>query len=534
MIFAFLSFFVAVPSAIKVFNWTATLYRASVSWQTPMLYILGFIGLFTIGGVTGLFLAALGLDIHVTDTYFVVAHFHYVMVGGTVMAYIAGIHYWWPKITGRMYPEWWARLAALLVFVGFNLTFFPQFVLGYLGMPRRYHAYAPEFQVLNVISTAGASVLAVGYALPIFYLALVAEVRTQGRRESVGRGRSGVDDVVAAAEGELPRDAGRDVGCVRLPGHAQGDGGDAECLTSRSAVRRPSAGRRAPRAPSVPPASLRGPRPAARGLDARDVGVPHDRDPLLRRDLLRVLGLPHHVPRGVGARRVAAEHAARRHQHDRADHQLADDGAGGPQRAARAARSGIVLMLFLTLIFGSIFLGIKAYEYHEHWQEGLFPGAAWHWNEDPGARAEGAALHDLLLGDDRPARAAHGHRRRPAAVVHVARVARTLRPRVLRPGRDDGPLLALRRHRLDLPLPVPLSDSRRHNHDDAAPRHEHTPHVHVTPLSASTSPSSPRWRSGRSSPYLRLDRRPRDGEHADRARSSPRSRRRWSSSSSCT
>jgi cytochrome c oxidase subunit 1 len=170
MIFAFLSFAVAVPSAIKVFNWTATLYRASVSWQTPMMYILGFIGLFTIGGVTGLFLAALGLDVHVTDTYFVVAHFHYVMVGGTVMAYLAGIHYWWPKMTGRMYPEWWARLAALLVFVGFNLTFFPQFVLGYLGMPRRYHAYAPEFQVLNVLSTAGASVLAVGYFLPILYL----------------------------------------------------------------------------------------------------------------------------------------------------------------------------------------------------------------------------------------------------------------------------------------------------------------------------------------------------------------------------
>src|SRR5438105_1300970 len=170
LIFAFLSYFVAVPSAIKVFNWTATLYKASVSWQTPMLYILGFIGLFTIGGVMGLFLSALGLDIHVTDTYFVVAHFHYVMVGGVVMAYLAGIHYWWPKITGRMYPEWWARLAALLVFVGFNLTFFPQFVLGYLGMPRRYHAYAPEFQVLNVLSSAGASVLAVGYVLPIIYL----------------------------------------------------------------------------------------------------------------------------------------------------------------------------------------------------------------------------------------------------------------------------------------------------------------------------------------------------------------------------
>ena len=170
MIFSFLTMLVAVPSAIKVFNWTATMYRASVSWQTPMLYVLGFIGLFTIGGVTGLFLGALGIDVHVHDSYFVVAHFHYIMVGGTVMAYMAGIHYWWPKITGRMYPEWWGRLSALLVFVGFNLTFFPQFLVGYVGMPRRYHAYAPEFQVLNVLSTAGATVLAIGYLLPMLYL----------------------------------------------------------------------------------------------------------------------------------------------------------------------------------------------------------------------------------------------------------------------------------------------------------------------------------------------------------------------------
>jgi cytochrome c oxidase subunit 1 len=134
-----------------------------------MLYALGFIGMFLIGGLTGLFLATLGVDIHVHDTYFFVAHFHYVMVGSVIMAYFAGIHYWWPKMTGRMYPEWWARLSALLVFVGFNLTFFPQFLLGYLGMPRRYHAYVPEFQVLNVMSTAGATVLGVGYMLPLFY-----------------------------------------------------------------------------------------------------------------------------------------------------------------------------------------------------------------------------------------------------------------------------------------------------------------------------------------------------------------------------
>jgi cytochrome c oxidase subunit 1 len=168
--FSILSYMVAIPSAIKVFNWTATFYKGSVSWDTPMLYAIGFIGLFTIGGITGLFLAALGLDVHVTDTYFVVAHFHYIMVGGAVMAYLGGIHYWWPKISGRMYPEGLAKLAALTVFLGFNLTFFPQFILGYLGMPRRYAAYPPEFQVLHVLSTAGASILGVGYILPLCYL----------------------------------------------------------------------------------------------------------------------------------------------------------------------------------------------------------------------------------------------------------------------------------------------------------------------------------------------------------------------------
>ena len=170
MIFSFLSFAVAIPSAIKVFNWTATLYKGSISFDTPLLYALGFIGLFTVGGMTGLFLASLGVNVHVTDTYFIVAHFHYIMVGGAMFGYLGGLHYWWPKISGRMYPDGWGRFSALLIFAGFNLTFFPQFLAGYLGMPRRYHAYPPEFQVFNVLSTAGASLLAVGYLVPAIYL----------------------------------------------------------------------------------------------------------------------------------------------------------------------------------------------------------------------------------------------------------------------------------------------------------------------------------------------------------------------------
>ena len=169
MVFSLLSMAVAIPSAVKIFNWTATMYKGSISLMTPMLYALGFMGLFTIGGLTGIMLAALGMDVHIHDTYFVIAHFHYVMVGGMVTAYLGGLHFWWPKITGRMYPEAPAKLAALITFIGFNLTFFPQFILGYLGMPRRYHAYPEEFQVLNVLSSAGASVLAVGFLLPLIY-----------------------------------------------------------------------------------------------------------------------------------------------------------------------------------------------------------------------------------------------------------------------------------------------------------------------------------------------------------------------------
>ncbi len=170
IVFSFLTFFVAVPSAVKVFNWTATMYKGSVTFESPMLYAFAFIGLFTIGGLTGLYLSTMATDVALHGTYFVVAHFHFVMVGGMVVAFLAGVHFWWPKITGRMYSEPWAKFAALMIFAGFNLTFLPQFVLGYLGMPRRYAAYPPEFQVLNVLSTAGASILGIAFFIPMIYL----------------------------------------------------------------------------------------------------------------------------------------------------------------------------------------------------------------------------------------------------------------------------------------------------------------------------------------------------------------------------
>jgi cytochrome c oxidase subunit I len=172
LVFSFLSFIVAVPSAIKVFNWLATLYRGQIGFEAPMLYALGFLGLFTIGGLTGLFLASVPIDIATHDTYFVIAHFHTIMVGGTVSAYMAGVHYWWPKVTGRLYNEFWAQFAAITMFLGFNVTFLPQFVMGWEGMPRRYHHYPDVFQIWHVMSSGGALILAVAYLMPLIYLSL--------------------------------------------------------------------------------------------------------------------------------------------------------------------------------------------------------------------------------------------------------------------------------------------------------------------------------------------------------------------------
>ena len=180
IIFSFLTFSVSIPSAIKVFNWLATMYKGDIHLNTPMCYALSFMGLFTIGGLTGLHLGALAVDVHLHDTYFVVAHFHYVMMGGTLIAFLAGVYYWWPKMFGKMYNETMGRIACLIIFVGFNLTFFPQFLLGTNGMPRRYASYegmtGPEgekisaetlelYTTLHRWSTAGSMVLGIGLFL---------------------------------------------------------------------------------------------------------------------------------------------------------------------------------------------------------------------------------------------------------------------------------------------------------------------------------------------------------------------------------
>ena len=169
IVFSLITYLIGIPSGIKVFNWVATLYKGSIWLQTPMLYALGFLFMFTIGGFTGIMVGVLAVDVHLHDTYYVVGHFHYVMMGGSVVALLGGMHYWWPKITGRMYNETLAKIAAALVFIGFNLTFFPQLVLGSRGMPRRYANYADRFAGLHQLSTYGSQILGVGLFLILGY-----------------------------------------------------------------------------------------------------------------------------------------------------------------------------------------------------------------------------------------------------------------------------------------------------------------------------------------------------------------------------
>ena len=169
-VFSFLTFLVGIPTGIKILNWVATLYKGSIEMKTPMIYVFIFLFLFSIGGFTGIMLGALSADIHLHDTYYVVAHFHYVMMGGTLIALLAGLHYWWPKMTGKMYNEFQAKIGAVLIFIGFNMTFLPQFIMGSQGMPRRYYNYIDQFTIFHQTSTIGSYILGVGFLLILFYL----------------------------------------------------------------------------------------------------------------------------------------------------------------------------------------------------------------------------------------------------------------------------------------------------------------------------------------------------------------------------
>ena len=179
-IFSFLTFVVAIPTGIKVFNWVATMYKGSIDARAPFLFVVAFIIIFSIGGLTGLVLGALNTDIHLTDTYFVVAHFHYVMFGGMGLLFFAGLHYWFPKMFGKMYNERAAKLGTLVFVIGFNTLYFPMFIMGYMGMPRRYYDYLPEYKIYHIISTVGSWILILGILILIFNLlkALLSKERT--------------------------------------------------------------------------------------------------------------------------------------------------------------------------------------------------------------------------------------------------------------------------------------------------------------------------------------------------------------------
>ena len=224
---------VGVFTAIKVFNWVGTLYKGAIAFTAPFAYICGFLFFLVFGGMTGVALATVSLDVHWQDTYFVVAHFHFIMVGAVIMGFLAALHYWFPKMFGRKYPESWALLAAGLIILGFNATFIPQFLLGNAGMPRRYYEYPERFTALNVASTAGASLLAFGFVIIAIYLALVAAVRRGGGPQPVGQPRLRVGRAVAATDRELRRGPGLHPGAPRVPGRPGGARQGGSCNLAR-------------------------------------------------------------------------------------------------------------------------------------------------------------------------------------------------------------------------------------------------------------------------------------------------------------
>ena len=457
MVFSALTYLVAVPSAIKTFNWTATLYSGSVQWDTPMIYVFCFIGLFLIGGLTGLFLGNLGTDVHLTDTYFVVAHFHYIMVGGAIMGYLGGLHFWWPKITGRKYIESWGKISSVLIFVGFNLTFFPQFVLGYLGMPRRYHVYPDEFQVLNVLSTAGATILGFGYLFPFS----TSSTRSSGAsRPATTRGAP------RASSGRPPRRR-PPTNFDEVPivteepyDYAERAEGGRRCLSCAAP----------PRATTALQHHFADLRAAEGGGHPRDVGVHRPGGALLRRPLRRLRDLPPPCTR-TPSPRAATTSAGRSASPTRWCSSARASPWRWPSTRRRSGRSaGSSASSSPRSCSARVFLGVKYFEYGEKigpcLGDGPHAGCL-----VPGERFDAAALHlegaegghaqiffSLYFGMT-GLHALHMIIGIPILLtIAVPGVAGPLQPRVPHAGGDRGALLALRRHHLDLPLPPPLPD----------------------------------------------------------------------------
>jgi cytochrome c oxidase subunit 1 len=170
--FSFMSMVIAVPTGVKIWSWIATIWGGSIRFRTGMLFAIGFLSLFVIGGITGVWLALVPFDVQVHDTYFVVAHLHYVLFGGSLMAIMAGMYYWFPKISGRMYHEGWGKVHFWLTFVGMNLTFMPMHFMGLLGMPRRIYTYAPQYAGWNAVASLGSAVLGVGMLIFVLNMLL--------------------------------------------------------------------------------------------------------------------------------------------------------------------------------------------------------------------------------------------------------------------------------------------------------------------------------------------------------------------------
>ena len=431
LVFSVLSYIVAIPSAIKVFNWTATMYKGSVRLETPMLYALGFIGLFTVGGLTGLFLAAIGMNVHLTDTYFVVAHFHFVMVGGAIMGLVGGLHYWWPKMFGVMYSQSLSKISAVLIFLGFNATFFPQFLLGYMGMPRRYHVYPPEWQVLNVMSTAGATLLAGGFGLTAIYFIWSLKFGEPAGDNPLGFDDARVADIIAADHRKFRSHARDHTGSV----HVLNGGGCSRWLVR---LRLPSD------TTSKAPSNRKTARPSACGCflspkSCSSVACSWRTSSIARR------------PGCVRVSQQQDQSSDRGVQYDCPDLQQSYDGAGGERRIVGQEEADHPVSHPNAPPGGSV-PGCKGIRVSRQVGASRGSRAEFRMRRLRGCRPR-IALFFALLRDDWFARNPHAGRVPDPALPHLAGGERRLHCEMVHAGRNVRLVLALRGYRLDFPVP---------------------------------------------------------------------------------